>query len=525
MKDATSDAMSSVSITSGSGSLGRRPWILPLGVLLLASCGGAAVAPFPPPAASVACVAQAPALPSSAMPTTAAPVPSARVDVIIVGAGMAGLTAARTLRHGGKTVRVLEAQDRIGGRGQVDTTSFKIPVDLGGAWIHDAKTNPLTPMIVGMGFRKQLTQIDTWPSYFTKGHFATPAEQKRLRDALEKFEDNLASATTPKQPEQEPVDSAASEHLPKGLDKELLGLIAANTGPLESGAELSKTSTLDAASFLSKEDYFLERGCGAFVETWGQEVLPQVVLGAQVTKVDYSPADHVNVETKNGERFEGRRVLMTVSTGVLASTDERNRIAFVPELPADKRDAIKSLPMGTLNKVVLQFKNDASICGPTGKRLANAWVLYDGPGSDDMAFVFRPLNAPLVVAFFGGDRGRALELQGKDAMVETAMSALVTMCGKAMRDDLDVAAVTRWGENPYTFGAYSYAMPGAVAKKARERLFAPVGNALYFAGEAAYNATYNGSYAAAYSSALMAGHAILDCLAHEDRGEPCAPPR
>jgi monoamine oxidase len=438
---------------------------------------------------------------------------------------MAGLTAARTLRHAGKTVRVLEAQNRIGGRGQVDATTFKIPVDLGGAWVHDAKTNPLTPLIAGMGFRKQLTQIDTWPSYFTKGHFATPAEQKRLRDAVDKFEEALASAIAPKEPGHEPRDGAASEHLPKGLDKELLGLIAANIGPLESGAELSKTSTLDAASFLSKEDYFLERGYGSFVESWGQEVLPEVTLGAQVTKVDYSQGTKVVVETKQGGRFEARKVLMTVSTGVLASTDERNRIAFAPELPEDKRDAIRSLPMGLLNKVVLQFKNDESICGPSGKRLVNAWVLYDGPGSDDMAFVFRPLNAPMVVAFFGGDRAKTLERQGKDAMIDTAMNALTTMCGNGVRTNLDVVATTAWGDNPWTFGAYSYAMPGAVAKKARERLFAPVGNTLYFAGEAAYNSTYNGSYAAAYSSALMAGHAILDCLAHEDRGESCSAPR
>jgi monoamine oxidase len=142
-----------------------------------------------------------------------------------------------------------------------------------------------------------------------------------------------------------------------------------------------------------------------------------------------------------------------------------------------------------------------------------------------MAFVFRPLNAPMVVAFFGGDRAKTLERQGKDAMIDTAMNALTTMCGNGVRTNLDVVATTAWGDNPWTFGAYSYAMPGAVAKKARERLFAPVGNTLYFAGEAAYNSTYNGSYAAAYSSALMAGHAILDCLAHEDRGESCSAPR
>lgn len=227
------------------------------------------------------------------------------------------------------------------------------------------------------------------------------------------------------------------------------------------------------------------------------------------------------VETKNGGRYEGRKILVTVSTGVLASTDDRNRIVFEPELSADKRDAIKSLPMGLLDTVVLQFKDDAALCRPNGKQLVNTWVLYDGPGNDDMAFVFRPLGAPMVLGFYGGDRAADLEKQGKEAMIQAAIKALSAMCGKDVRPDLDATAATMWNANPWTFGSYSFALPGMVAKRARERLFAPIDHTVYFAGEAAYNATYNGSFAAAYNSALMAAHSILACLVQEDRGANC----
>ena len=509
---------------------GGRIVALTASAVALAACAEQVQAQTPSaPAAQTPATPGTPASPNTAappiagLPTNAVSDASAKgpYDVIIVGAGMAGLTAAKTLRHAGRKVLVLEATNRIGGRGHVDATSFKVPLDLGGAWIHGAGANPLTPIINGMGFKRQETNLFTWPNYFTKDHWATPAEQQSLKKAFEAFEESLAESAAPDKPGVAPKDDAASNHLPKGPNKELIGLVASNAGPLESGAELSKTSSIDAAQFASGDDDFLERGYGEFVVAWGQEVLPSVRLDSPVTKISYEDPKKVVVETKKGEQFEGRKVLVTVSTGVLASTDDRNKITFQPELPADKRDAIKSLPMGLLNKVVLQFKTDAAPCGPKGTKLVNAWVLFDGPGAEDMAFVLRPLGANIAVGFYGGDRAVELERKGKDAMVDVATKAMSKMCGRDLTSELEKSAVTMWNSNPWTFGSYSSAVPGAVARKVREKLAEPVKNVVYFAGEACYNATYNGSFAAAYNSALQAGYTMIDCLVREEKGEVC----
>lgn len=489
-------------------------------VLFVASCAQGQAAPLKSPVVPAgSSTAMGSAAPTGSNPATSV----APYDVIIIGAGMSGITAARTLRHSGRTVLILEATARIGGRGHADTTSFSVPLDLGGAWIHGAKTNPLTPIIDGMGFKRQATNLITWPHFFTQGHWATPVEQKALRKAFEEFEESLRLATEPDDPEVKPTDDAASNHLPKaGFSKELVGLVASNSGPLESGAELSKTSSIDAAGFASGEDDFLERGYGEFVVAWGQEILPYVRLESLVTKVSYDDPKKVVVETKKGERFEGRKVLVTVSTGVLASTDARNKLTFQPELPADKREAIQSLPMGVLNKVVLQFKTAAAPCGPKGTKLVNAWVLHDGLGAEDMAFVLRPLDANIAVGFFGGNRAVELERQGKDVMIDVATKAMSQMCGRDVKSELDKTGVTMWNSNPWTFGSYSAAIPGAVNRRVREKLAEPIRNLVYFAGEACDNVTYNGSFAAAYNSALRAGHRLVDCLAHEDKGEACA---
>lgn len=488
------------------GSSFRFPRIVSVGLLVLAT--GCASQPSRPPMA----------------PAAARPDAAQRYDVIVVGAGMAGLTAGKNLLHAGRSFVILEASDRIGGRGRTDTTTFSAPIDLGGAWIHNVRTNPLTPVITGSGYATQETDVDASHHLFFNHHFAGPGDQERFERITEAFEESLEKPSR--------HDDAAADHLPKEEPggeppapgappfEKLRELVALNSGPLESAVELEESSSVDAGGFLAGEDVLIRRGFGTFVEEYGQEVLPQVRLSSPVTRITRDSGG-VTVETKQGERFSGRMALVTVSTGVLAA----GKIRFEPELPADKVAAIRGLPMGLLDKVILEFSAPDVFPKKEGVPVEDAWLLYGGDldrPDDDMAFVFRPMGTLIAIGFFGGKRAWELEKlpdHGFGRMVELALAAMSDMCGCDASSALVKFRTTAWGADEWTLGAYSAALPGQAAM--RQKLAEPIDHQLYFAGEACDFSTYNGSFAAAYNSGLKSSYQMITCLHHQDRHEAC----
>lgn len=522
-----------------------RPIALAAGVLLLSACAEPATpplaqcppAPLPPPSASAA-----PA-------ETQTPSARKRYDVVIVGAGMAGITAAKVLRRANLEVVVLEATGRIGGRG-ITTESrgpgtLSVPIDLGGAWIHGVKTNPLTPLIAGTGYETQRSHLVAWDHLFYDGKFAPRDKQKKFKKGYEAFEAALEKKFGKKgdeaRDENHEIRSAASfltEPDVSALDPVSLRLLALNAGPLEGATELEKSSLEDASNFVSDDDDLLRRGYGTFVEEYGEEIRPLVHLGSPVTRIKHGGGG-VEVTTDKGEVFEGRKVVVTVSTGVLA----KKKIAFEPDLLQAKKDAIDGLPMGLLNKVILEFttpdvfprhaRNDKdAAAGKTS--LEDTWVLYGGAdkkGKDDLALVLRPLGTNIAIGFFGGQRAwdlEKLDKHGEDVMVDVAIRAMTEMCEHSdprpsncnVRGALKrPPVITWWGKTEWVYGAYSAALPGKA--KMREELSTPIDHTVYFAGEACFNASYNGSFAGAYNSALRAGYGIIECLGHEKRHEAC----
>jgi monoamine oxidase len=310
-------------------------------------------------------------------------------------------------------------------------------------------------------------------------------------------------------------DEAVSAFLPKS--SAYRSLVGANIGPLESGAEITKTSSTDAVSFLADPDDFIREGVGAFVQRFGRDI--PVQLNSPVTAIEYGTrADGgVLVETAGGRTYRGRRVVVTVSTGVLAA----RRIAFQPELPEWKWEAIHQLPMGLLNKVVFQFSRD--ILPNEGN---SEWVLHqeatapEGKEPAVMAFVVKPLGANIVVGFYGAEQAHHFEKLGDQAATDYAKAALAEMYGRELvtliRDDL--TKVTRWGKNPWTLGSYSAALPGA--SKMHAVLARPVEDRVFFAGEACGPVEYNGSLPAAFVSGLEASRGVQESLAQENAAAP-----
>jgi len=519
---------------------------------------------------------------------------SHRYDVIVVGAGIAGLSATRELQHLGRSVLVLEANNRIGGRGYVGLIGDdKVPIDYGGAWIHGIPTNPLTGMVDLMGFKRQRTELNL--PYFVNGKEASKEEQEVFDRALNEYEEavelaagsvenqyalanfacreyknrpprvplakfcrNLASriplnTTSFLRDCQRPVHSpekfcamadkdlritsdVAKEYVPRSNEfKDVIQLLIANAGPLESAAELKKTSAVDGARFEAGEDDLIDKGMGAFVEKLG-DGLP-VCLNSPVTEVDYSGG---GVKVRIGDRvFEGSHALVTVSVGVL----KKKKIAFNPPLPEEKRNAIDRIQMGNMQKVIIPLKKDIF-----PKEPKNSWILYEGDLSREaltfarsqepplplvngtrivMGLVVKPLNKNIAIGFFGGDWAKALEKRclgvehdsGKsnpkcdDLSIAITKSALANISGEKNIDadiEEDGIQLTRWSLDPTSFGAYSVAEPGQWQQ--REKLAEPLPEEgpkrLFFAGEGTARAIYNGSYPGAYESGLKAARDI-----------------
>jgi monoamine oxidase len=331
----------------------------------------------------------------------------------------------------------------------------------------------------------------------------------------------------------------AEEYVPRNPRfKDVLPLVITNAGPLETSAELKDSSVVDAAEFAAGEDDLINKGMGAFVEKFGQDI--PVCLDSPVTKVAYSES---GVVVEAGERrYQASNALVTVSVGVLRA----NRITFEPALPAWKRDAIDHLRMGNMQKVIIPFKKDIF-----RDERPNSWVLYEGdlleeeqrlaeqrqlPAGDGkrrvMAFVIKPLGTNIAIGFFGGDRARALEEQCKgkengsgprsksgcdDLAINIATTALSRIYGEdAVKESIqgNEIHVTRWSLDETSLGAYSAPVPGHWDKREvlRRALGAGVDGEgtkrLFFAGEGAARAIHNGSYPGAYESGVDAARVI-----------------
>ena len=379
------------------------------------------------------------------------------VDVVIVGAGAAGLAAAKSLRAVGRSFVVLEAMDRIGGRALTTDTDFGVPFDIGCAWLHAADRNPFFPEAQEAGWTLYHHDMGLDHLWFNNRP-ATPEEMERTRAA----EAILCECINAHQ----------------GADDRLSTLIAdchclrANStfcGPMDMGADDDEISIRDfnAAADLDP-NYFTREGFGALIHRWGADV--PVTLNTPVREVRWD-GKGVEVVSDKGTIRAGA-VIVTCSTGVLAFEE----IRFSPALPETHQEAIFDLPMGLLTKIPVEVKGQRMGLAPFDD------LLIERRARHDLFFLCFPFDLDLMVGFVGGDFAWEMEAAGPAAAVDFASDRLVDIFGADMRDHIGHGIMTRWSAERWVRGAYASARPGKSG--ARAALAEPVADRIWFAGEA-----------------------------------------
>jgi polyamine oxidase len=418
------------------------------------------------------------------------------VRVIVVGAGVAGLTAADAARCGGAEVVVLEARDRIGGR------TWTAPlgpgaIDLGGAWVHSPAENPVTEALAAAGIAARndgpyFSRMATWADGWVDAPDATALTAAVMGD----FDPDEALAAL-----------SGSDRFADGVewflaDRELEGraLELARFGLLWIAAALVVAGPPDRVSLAGAAAY-AEGAGGNLVPTGGYRMLIEqlsagldVRLGAPVTGVEHG-GDKAIVHT-DGETFEADRVVVTVPLGVL----QAGAIAFDPPLGAGHAAALERLAMGTLEKVVFRF--------PQRFWPESVWQITHV--DDDRAFPVwfdfsRHVGSPTLAGMYNPSTAPALAELPAEQRAGPALEVLRKMFGSV--PDPDETLVTDWTGDPLAFGSYSYIPIGATVDDMR-RLAEPVSDRLQLAGEATVTESY-GTVEAAFGSGLRAASRAL----------------
>ncbi|KAK4390757.1 Lysine-specific histone demethylase 13 [Sesamum angolense] len=422
-----------------------------------------------------------------------------RKSIIVVGAGPAGLTAARHLQRQGFIVTVLEARSRIGGRVFTDRSSLSVPVDLGASIITDldealeAEYNSLLDdmvmVVAEKGERAMTMSLEEGLEYGLKRRRMAHSGQEDMEVLPVKPQDtSVASEGFAVDDEVSNAQGSETEGL-SPLERRVMDWHFAH---LEYGcAALLKEVSLpnwnqdDVYGGFGGAHCMIKGGYSAVVESLAKGIC--IHLDHVVTDISYCTKDSgtnnnvhemVKVSTSNGKEFSGDAVLVTVPLGCLKA----ETIKFSPPLPQWKYLSIKRLGFGVLNKVVMEFP----------EVFWDDTIDYFGATAEDTnqrgwCFMFwnvkKTVGAPVLISLVVGKA--AIDGQNFSASdhVSHALLVLRKLFGEHKVSDPVASVVTDWGRDPYSYGAYSYVAVGSSGED-YDILGRPVENCLFFAGEA-----------------------------------------
>lgn len=419
--------------------------------------------------------------------------------VIVIGAGMAGLAAARTLVAAGYAVQVLEGRDRIGGRTWTSEYWRDAPLDMGASWIEGTEKNPLTALADKFGAKRVATDEDNMILYGPNGQVISDDRVEILEAWCEKIIKRARKAANNSDNDISLQAAIAATLDLKSLstaERQQLDYYLNNTLEQDYAGDTSELS----AQYYDDQDEFdgdyvmLTDGYKTIVNGLAKGL--NIQLKQVVKQISYGRGG-VTVSTSQGT-FTADKVVVTLPLGVL----KKNVVQFNPPLPEEKKTAISLLGMGALNKLYLRFpkvfwKTDYDWIGYIDEQKGrwSGWVNCH-----------KLTKQPILLGFNSAAFAKETEKWSDKDIINSGMNVLRKIYGNSIPAPMD-AQITRWSSDPFAFGSYSFIAVGA-SHKTHEQLAKPVGDTLFFAGEAT-NAQYPACVPGAYLSGVRAAREII----------------
>ena len=414
-------------------------------------------------------------------------------DVIVVGAGAAGLAATEYMLRNGKSVVCIEANSRIGGRCYTDNDFFGVPYDVGAHWITNNKNNPYVHYWKENNIEDfNLYEDKEYESVFEGNKKLTSQEEKFLWDEYDSILEDIGRSSKKDISPSKAILNKSSEWY------DTAHLII---GPYDMAKDFNHFSCIDWWNYFEPEtkSWFCTEGYGSLVKHRWRNVPVQFKTAAQ--KITWSGRG-VQVETNKGT-ISSKTCILTVSTGVLAS----GKIKFIPMLPMEKYDSFSGISMGFYNHIALQFKNDFF------QHRKDGYIYYKLKNKNSsiprgVAGLTNASGSNLSYFDTGGEFARELENAGEDASIDFVLGELKSIFGSKIDKYLIKTHTTSWASNPFTLGSYASAEPGSF--HLRKVLKQSVGDRIFIAGEA--TADEWATVAGATRSGLRAAKEVIKIL-------------
>jgi monoamine oxidase len=422
-----------------------------------------------------------------------------KFDVLVIGAGAAGLMAAWELAQVNKRVALLEARDRVGGRiHTIEDSGFSIPIEVGAEFIHGKLK--LTQWLLDKG---------KIPSYEVGGEIWRKEDHglEREKDFIDDYRHlhkkfKLLDRDMPvaeflnthfKEPEYEELRTSLKTYVE--------GYYAADTTRASTYALRDELKEADA------EQYRVEGGYGKLIQFLVGELGKMeclIICSSPVLTISWQK-NHVEVQTTKGT-YHGTKLLLSVPIGVL----QAGRPSFSPALP-HKLEAARALGFGPVIKIVLQFNR-------------TFWKEKENTGNKDLGkagFIFSeeevptwwtqyPKEAPILVGWLGGPNAERLKNFSEEDLLQKALDSLshiFTLESQALKKDLVQVVIGNWATDPYCCGGYSYDVVDG--NKQKQILKEPVEGTIFFAGEGLYEGLEIGTVEAALVNGREVAHQLI----------------